>query len=229
MEGGLTWSDDPQTEVHPMFNVDIQYIGWHLADSVFGVPGTFTNDMIFSYSGEMQMFNYHLVPLGFAYTIITGNNDSYAFMVANNAIEYKTVASTIDFGGLDDNLFPSTRKALLARILDFFGLDGVITSNNNVSSFEGVNQFYCNPNPASDKATFVFYNNKGVEASLDIFDLNGNIVKTIFTNKMLSPGKNSVTVDLTNVNGNRFSNGVYLCRLKSGQSTDLIRLVVINK
>jgi hypothetical protein len=229
MEGGLTWSDDPQTVVHPMFNVDIQYIGWHLADSVFGVPGTFTNDMIFSYSGEMQMFNYRFVPLGFAYTIITGSNDSYAFMVANNAIEYKTVASTIDFGGLDDNLFPSTRKALLARILDFFGLDGVITSNNNVSNFEGVKKFYCSPNPASDKATFVFNNNKGVEASLDIFDLNGNIVKTVFTNKMLSSGENSVTVDLKNVNGNRFLNGVYLCRLKSGQSTDLIRLVVISK
>jgi len=105
----------------------------------------------------------------------------------------------------------------------------VITSNINVANFEGVKKFYCSPNPASDKATFVFNNNKGVEASLDIFDLNGNIVKTVFTNKMLSSGENSITVDLTNVNGSRFLNGVYLCRLKSGQSTDLIRLVVISK
>ncbi len=144
-------------------------------------------------------------------------------MVANDAGDYKTVASTIDFGGLDDNLFPSTKKVLLARILDFFGL----LLDDNVSSIEVNNGFYCRPNPASGKATFVFNNQKGDEVSIDIFDLNGNVVKTIFEGKKVYSGKNSITIDLTDTNGKPFSNGIYLCRLKTGQSTNILKLVVV--
>jgi len=227
MEGGLTWSDDPQTPVHQMFNVGTQNIGWHLADSVFGVQETFTEGMVFSYSGDMQMFNYYLVPQNTAFTIITGNDESYSFMVANDAGDYKTVASTIDFGGIDDNLFPSTKKTLLARILDFFGLEGVITADRE-NGFNGSNLFYCSPNPASSTSTFVFNITGDESASLDIFDLSGNIVKAVFSDRNLPAGKNSLTVDLTDDNGNRLSNGIYLCRLKTGQTISLVKLVVID-
>ena len=229
MEGGLTWTDDPQTPVHQMFNVGTQNVGWHLADSVFGVPGTFTENMLFSYSGDMQMFNYHLVPQATSFSIIKGNNESYDFMVANDAGNYKTVASTIDFGGIDDNLFPSTKKALLARILDFFGLEGVITSDRNTEKFTENRHFYCSPNPASSKTTFIFNNTGNENVSFDIFDLSGNIVKTVLSGRSLPSGMNSLTVNLVDNTGNRLSNGVYLCRLTTGQTVSLVKLVVIDK
>ena len=228
MEGGLTWYNDPQTAVHPMFNVGTQYIGWHLADSVFGVPGTFTEGMEFSYSGDMQMFNYYLVPQENAFSIIKGNDENYDFMVANDAGDYKTVASTIDFGGIDDNLFPSTKKTLMARILDFFGLDGVITSDKNLN-IEILSGFDCSPNPASGSSVLVFDLKKQKKVSLDIINLNGNVVKTAFSDKEFSQGTNRITVSLRDKNGNGLTDGIYLCRLRTENETRIIKLVVIEK
>ncbi len=221
MEGGLTWYDDPQTAVHPMFDVATQYIGWHQIDSVFGVAGTFTEDMIFNFSGDMKLFNYHLVPQNNAFSIIKGNDENYDFMVANDAGNYKTVASTIDFGGLDDNLFPSTKKTLMARILDFFGMDGIITSIDEKDVHSS--NFYCRPNPASDRTTFIFESPSFLGATIDIFDINGNNVLS----KKIPANSNMITLNLTNDDGAGLKDGIYLCRYISGDEVDLIKLIVV--
>ena len=49
----------------------------------------------------------------------------YGCAVAYDAGAYKTIGASFEFGGLSDGTSPSTKKELMAEIIDFFGLNVV--------------------------------------------------------------------------------------------------------
>ncbi|HSD64725.1 MAG TPA: C25 family cysteine peptidase [Ignavibacteriaceae bacterium] len=124
MEGGDTWAYDPQTAVHTMFNIDGISDGGSDLGTIQGVAGTFTEGMSFSYGGENNWID-HLVNISPAYMIFNNVNPAYGCAVAYNQGTYKTIGASFEFGGLTDGAAESTKQELMAKIVDFFGLNPV--------------------------------------------------------------------------------------------------------
>jgi hypothetical protein len=223
MEGGLTWYDDPQTVVHPMFGLTTSYINWHDADSVFGAEGTPMEPMIFEYQGAMSYYNYHLLPEATAFPILTSQLGEFNFAIANETEIYKTIGSTIDFGALVDQDHPSTKKNLMAKILEFFGTEVTITDLPESREPEITSQLNCMPNPVTNNVTFSIQIPRKEIGELNILDLQGNHIKSLTHNKSLEKGTTKLDFNLKELPA-----GVYIGQLKTQHQILNIKIVKTN-
>ncbi len=223
MEGGLTWKDDPQTQVHPMFHTGIEAVDWYEVDSIFGAPFTFTYGMQFSYSGDLPYYDFNFVPDSPAFTILTGQSPNNICAVAYDGGNYKTIASMLDFGGFDDGEYPSSKKKMMASILDFFGMEGLLTSENEIQAGDNKLGLSCFPNPTSGKTGFVFHLEKDSEVSLDIIPINGTGKINVVSNKAFQQGQNRI---YWNNDEGKLTPGIYICRLSTPGESTMIKLVV---
>ena len=121
MEGGDTWYYDDQTPVHSMFNINGIADGSGDLGNVLGQPGTFTDGMNFSYTGENNWID-HLGSLAPAQMIFRNQSPDYGCAVAYDAGAYRTIGTSFEFGGLADGTSPSTKDELMEKIIDFFSL-----------------------------------------------------------------------------------------------------------
>jgi hypothetical protein len=121
MEGGDTWYFDPQTVLHPMFNIDAVGDGSGDLVSIIGKVGTFTEGMDFGYSGENSWID-HINPIAPAFTIFSNYSPAYNCAVAYNSGTYRTIGASFELGGLMDGTPPSTKTDLLNEILNFFNV-----------------------------------------------------------------------------------------------------------
>ena len=55
------------------------------------------------------------------------------------------------------------------------------------------------------------------EASVQIFDVRGRMVRDLMQRQYLTPGVHEVTIDGRNEQGNRLSSGTYFYRIQSGE------------
>ncbi|GIR13336.1 MAG: hypothetical protein CM15mP23_19110 [Cryomorphaceae bacterium] len=97
-------------------------------------------------------------------------------------------------------------------------------NNPNLSidskNIENFDRFVMSPNPASEIASFSFYNNDAKYISLEIYDLLGNLV---YADQL----KGCVQTEQTyNVNTSLFNNGVYLYKMSTSNASHSGRLVV---
>ena len=121
MEGGDTWAYDSQTAVHSMFNIIGQADGTSDMGTVLGKTGAFTEGMSFIYSGENSWMD-HLGATSPAFVILENQSPLYGTAVAYDHGTYNTIGTSHEFGGLDDNSYPSTKQELMYQYLDFFGI-----------------------------------------------------------------------------------------------------------
>jgi PKD repeat protein len=123
MEGGDTWYYDTQTAVHSMFSITATGDGSGDLSTVVGLAGTFAEGMSFTYSGDNNWID-HIEPAGAAVKILRNQSPVYGTAIANNAGTYKTIASSHEFGGLQDGA--STKEELMAAYLNFFGFTSTL-------------------------------------------------------------------------------------------------------
>jgi hypothetical protein len=71
------------------------------------------------------------------------------------------------------------------------------------------------PNPLNPQAKLTFVTTLPGLASVQVFDLNGRLVRNLMAEQSLSPGVHEVTVDGRNEQGNRLASGVYYYRVRS--------------
>jgi hypothetical protein len=119
MEGGDTWYYDSQTAVHSMFNINGQADGSSDLGTINGQSGTFTEDMSFSYSGDISWID-HIGAISPAVVIFENQSPNYGCGVAYDGGDYRTIGASFEFGGLDDS--ESTKDELMLKYLEFFGL-----------------------------------------------------------------------------------------------------------
>ena len=98
--------------------------------------------------------------------------------------------------------------------IPLFGLSGV----NDVSSTTAFQIF---PNPANDQLHVLFTLSKAETVSLQITDINGNVVNELVSASTLT-GEQNIPLDLTHL-----SSGVYYSRLTTSEGTANSRFVVI--
>jgi len=119
MEGGDTWAFDTQTSLHPYFHIDGVYDGSDDTGIIHGVEETFTEGMVFNYSGNNDYMDRLQAEEG-ANHIFYNEDPFYANGIAYDAATYRTIGTSFEFGGLDDGAPPSTKADLMAAMLSFF-------------------------------------------------------------------------------------------------------------
>lgn len=124
MEGGDTWFYDDQTAVHSFFNINATDDGTNgeELDMIKGISGTITEGMTYTYSGENNWID-HLEPISPAIKLMENNSPNFGTVIGHDAGDYKTIGSSFEFGGLDDDTY--TKDQLMAKYLEFFGFTGV--------------------------------------------------------------------------------------------------------
>ena len=76
----------------------------------------------------------------------------------------------------------------------------------------------CNiPNPFNHTTNICFELNKPGSLSLEIYDLKGTKIRTLFSGSLFSKGEHNVKWDATNDEGNRVEAGLYLYKLSGGK------------
>jgi hypothetical protein len=211
MEGRLTWYPDDQTSLHPMFNITTEAVNWYEYESIYSVPGTFTDGMFFEYDMTQPYNNYFLHAVPPAFELFNALPDSRALMVAYDAGDYKTIGSNMEFGGLVDGSEPSTKKELMEKILQFFG-DIMTETDEFVAS--GENQtLRVFPNPSAGFFNLSFNLKESGHVRLEITDMAGQLIACPFDNK-LPAGNHTLTWKFNQDNETR--EGIYLFRLITG-------------
>lgn len=83
------------------------------------------------------------------------------------------------------------------------------------------------PNPFNPRAKLSFVTMEPGEASVQLFDLNGRLVRTLVPQQYLSPGVHEVTIDGLDDRGLRLSSGVYFFRVQSADGVSKGALTVL--
>ncbi len=221
MEGRLTWYTDDQTSLHPMFNITTEAMNWFEYDSISGIPGTFTEGMLFDYDMTQPYNNYFLHATPPAYELFRSLPDDRALMVAYDAGDYKTIGSSMEFGGLVDGQHPSTRRELLSRILGFFG--DIMTETGEFQPIRTGIPVKVFPNPASDFVRFSFSMKESGPVKLEIADLTGRVIARSFEGSLLK-GDQEITWHFAFKNN--ISEGIYLYKIITGTEIQQGRFII---
>ncbi|MBN1550788.1 hypothetical protein JW979_04950 [bacterium] len=122
MEGGDTWAWDTQTSFHGYFSINGTSDGSGDAGPVNGIDGTFTRDLHYNYQTDSSFNSYidHLSPIGDAFSILQNGNPVYYNGIAYDGRTYKTVGTSIKYGGLYQQPSGASPSALLEGIMEFF-------------------------------------------------------------------------------------------------------------
>ena len=226
MEGRETWLDDPQTQVHPMFNINVVEDNWFALDTIYGIAETFTDGMKFEYYADNVFLDYIFESGPSAYVIFQSQSVSYACQVANDAGSYKTIGSSIEFGALLDNEDPSTKEILFKKYLNFFGIEentSYINENKNISDITASINY---PNPFKKQTTIEFFLNSGSKVKLSIFNINGQIITTLI-NKYLAKGIHKIIWNGKDNSGKNVPQGVFFYHLQSENFIEANKIIFI--
>jgi DNA-binding beta-propeller fold protein YncE len=123
MEGADAWFHDPQSSFYaPYFGINGVSDSSSSFSFVTGEMGTFAEGMNFEYVGEALSID-QIEPLDGATRIFINPSDSTGLGVAYDAGLYKTIGVSFEFEGLIDGEYPSTRRELMRRILDYLSVN----------------------------------------------------------------------------------------------------------
>jgi hypothetical protein len=229
MEGAVTWHLDPVTAVHAKFDIAKVTIPWITFEQVTGVAGTFTEDMVFDFSGQYSMTPYYLEPHGNAYAIFMLDTSSYiSGAVANKNGIYHTIGSMFDFGSLETANTVIDREFLMKEMLIFFGLGDYFVGieEENISVITP-GKIICYPNPFSLSTSIEFSLQNTTEVDVEIYDLSGNLIKNPVHNQMLLPGRHCIHWDAKNEWQQTVAPGIYIYQVRTGNKVTSGKLLKI--
>jgi len=172
-----------------MFNVSTVFDNWFVVDTFYGEDGTFTEGMQFGFDGTNPYNKYHMEAVEPAYQVFRTLEDSRGTWIAYDEGTYKTIAASMEFGGLVDGELPSTRANLMHEILVFFG--DIFTGTEEVK-LEASEELTVYPNPFNQQVTFIINLASSSEVSLEIFDVTGQKVETVYEGTMMA-GQNRIS------------------------------------
>jgi hypothetical protein len=92
-----------------------------------------------------------------------------------------------------------------------------IESNNIINNLSS-SKIY--PNPVIDNANLSFDLNSNELVNISIYNLNGELVKVLYNNVMMTSGNNNVSL-----NSSELSMGTYLVVLKSGDDKEVVKFI----
>ena len=217
MEGGDTWAYDAQTAVHPMFGITGIEDGSGDLGTILGQPATFTEGMSYTYSGENNWID-RISPAGAAFSIFNNQLPPYTTAVANIGSTYRTIGSSHEFGGLEDDEY--TKDYLMYKYLEFFGIEAVWVGLHEQDQ-DGLS-FGVYPNPAQGNARIVMHTSGQERVSMMVYNAAGQIVAIPAMDKLVQAGEHSIEVDISTLPA-----GIYNFVLTTGEILVQKKVVVL--
>jgi hypothetical protein len=118
LEGGAFFKQDPVTDLRGKLGVTGLTQAWAKpADTLIGIEGTPAEEFMIDYRGD-AVRGENLIALEPAETWMSDKNSDLNFVVALDSGTYKTIASSVEFGGFFMYNSPG-RTELIRRYLDF--------------------------------------------------------------------------------------------------------------
>lgn len=220
MEGGDTWYYDEPTPVHGMFNIEGITDGSDDLGILLGQAGTFTEGMIFNYTGDKNWID-RLSPLGDAFTIFENQSPAYITGIANDAGDYKTIGTSFEFGGLSATTIPT--DYLMHEYLNFFGISSVwVGVDDKASTKAELGQPY--PNPTTGETHINITLEEDAHIRIDVYSINGQQLSTLQDAEMHA-GQHTLKWDAISEGAQP---GIYFLRLQSDRET-ITRKIVLMK
>jgi hypothetical protein len=99
-----------------------------------------------------------------------------------------------------------------------------ILDNNLPLEFELAQNY---PNPFNPTTTIPFTLNKAEEVSLAVYNVNGELIRTLVNNRTYAQGKFTETWDGTDNTGAQVASGVYLYQLKAGKQVESRKMLLV--
>lgn len=113
-------------------------------------------------------------------------------------------------------------------VLKYSSTTSVKDSNFNKNlNPEGFKLFQNYPNPFNLETTIRYYLPVSSRVSISIYNLKGQLVKTLLSREMKSKGNHSVCWNGKDQHGKTVSSGVYLCKLETERNQLVKKLVVL--
>ena len=103
---------------------------------------------------------------------------------------------------------------------------GLKVDENSVSLPSAFNLKHNYPNPFNPTTTIAFELDRDGRGQLDIFDINGKLIKTLMQGVMLA-GQHTVQWDATGMNGQIVSSGVYFYKLTQNGTSQSQKMVLM--
>jgi hypothetical protein len=171
-----------------------------------------------------------LVPLAGADSVFTYRTVGGSGVVRCSTETFKTVFSAVPLEHLvSSTLNRVSRTRFIARCLKWFGADVFYQVEGEPEPGLAVGRnilLGAKPNPMSDYGIISFNLENPGTAILRIYNVGGQLVKTIFQGQAGS-GVHSIRWDGRDDHGRQVSNGVYFYKLEAGQTRLTSRLVII--
>lgn len=216
MEGGDTWAYDDATPVHSKFMINGISDGQGDVSSIIGYEGSMLQGYSFNFEGVNNYID-RLEPIGDAQPILQNDNPIYTTTITYENETYKTIGSSIDFGGLE-GVDGWTKDALMAEYLYFFEVDYFWT---DVAEMEGENiNLLTFPNPFNNKVDISLNIKENQNAEISIYSLNGKKISVLHSGE-LNKGKHNFTWDAS-----AYPAGIYIYNVKTNGSNYTGKLVL---
>ncbi len=219
MEGGDCWVYDPQTSVHEKFNITGIDDGYGDLDILTGLTGSFTENLVFSYTGDNAYIDRISPTNSSSFAIFNNNNPAYCTSVAFDQGTFKTIGSSYEFGGLADG--QNTKIELMQSILEFFG--GVLISIDEKTTKASNCRVF--PNPFNKSLNFEIQNNSSSYIKIYIFDIFGRLVNHI--NHPSNNGLTSISWKLP-LRNNPNQSGIYFYEIITDNNCYTGKIIYLN-
>ncbi|HMM12212.1 MAG TPA: T9SS type A sorting domain-containing protein [Bacteroidales bacterium] len=220
LEGATIWAFNRPPLLYEKFSVNGIYLSPAIpVSTIVGVDKTFTENMSFAYFNPSAPYVFfEVAPLGNAFALLKPENfEQHTVMTGLENSQYKTIASTVEFGHLGDAEAHEPRQHLMMEILKFFGLGNLVTSNTEIRH-DKTFQILLSPNPATDKLNIAFQTESDNLITLTIYTATGTSVAS--QRYTTTAGQHMLSVDVSSLRP-----GVYLLQAKSDQNLVSTRFI----
>jgi len=219
MEGAITWKQDPQTQVHPKFNISIAASSWTNYQQIRGVQGTFCQDMLFNSNAQNKIINYYFQPISPAFSIFRLDTSSFKnSAVAYENEVYKTIGSFTEFGSLESSATLDDRELLMKNYLEFFGLADFITSVPEVAGTpKGEVKAGNFPNPFSNQTEIRFSVIERTDVEITIYDIFGKTISKPLNSQHFEKGDYAVQWFSKDDQNMSIPAGIYFYQIRIGE------------
>ncbi len=135
LESGVMFGTSISYSAIEKFRVSGNTQAWtQRPDTLVGLPSTIMDGLQYHYKGDSLMI-YNLIPEEPAIALFHDKNTGHIFTVANDSNTFRTIASSVEFGGI----FPyaeTTRELIMKEYLSFLGANPeALAANFNASNY----------------------------------------------------------------------------------------------
>ena len=146
-------------------------------------------------------------------------------MFLNETEAYKAISSSIVLGAIASGDSLNLKPYLVSEMVNYFlGFNPITTLKENIADLFSVSN---SPNPFTAETRIDYSVNTAGKVSIDIFNVNGQVIKHLVNEKLL-PGDYSVVWDATNTNGNKVESGFYFYKISSRGKSQTEKMILLH-